>query len=389
MLPIRLSSGIVIFPFIGSECEQRTHESHMMDVQKAETEGKIVRGVKGRSSFCDFLTIDMVFSFILDYMHNGILGAAEQIWHLIKTNILASERRSLDNLITHIQPPRELHRKQEKLTKLNCWKATNWKAWLLHYSIPLLLTVKSLPATLLYHYALFVNLMYVFSKTNITKDDLLKSRTDFIEFVAHVEINYGISAMTFNVHLLLHAVDNVLNSRPFWATSAFPYESNIFVLKETANGPKGTDQQMAKKSLQRLIYKFRPKNHLPDNVRDICESLITEKRYTASAKCVGDVKLFVNCQSEDCPTGWESYVRCSYKGMILTTAHYNRSASHNDSVIGLLNNSVAQILDIYVQSNGICSLKVQYLTIESLFINNMKMEHIWKIVPSHSFSGCE
>ncbi|XP_043465742.1 uncharacterized protein LOC122500736 [Leptopilina heterotoma] len=238
--------GIVKFPFIGSDCEQRTHSSHMEDVEKMESLGKTVRGVKGRSSFCNFPNIDMVYSFNLDFMHNGILGVAEQIWLLIKAKISASERRSLDNLLIRIQPPRELHRKPEKLTKISCWKATNWKAWLLHYSVPLLMTIESLPIDLLHHYALFVNAMFILSKTYISQNDLLQCRLDLLKFVAHVEIHYGISAMTFNVHLLLHATENVINTGPAWATSAFPYESNIFVLKSSANGPKNADQQMAK-----------------------------------------------------------------------------------------------------------------------------------------------
>lgn len=377
-------SGIVKFPFIGSDCEQRTHSSHMEDVEKTESLGKTVRGVKGRSSFCDFPNIDMVYSFNLDFMHNGILGVAEQIWLLIKAKISASERRSLDNLLTRIQPPRELHRKPEKLTKISCWKATNWKAWLLHYSVPLLMTIESLPIDLLHHYALFVNAMFILSKTNISENDLFQCKLDLLKFVAHVEIHYGISAMTFNVHLLLHATENVCNTGPSWATSAFPYESNIFILKSSANGPKSADQQMAKKSLQRLKYKFRPRDHLPQIVKDVCESFITEKRYTASAKCVNNVKLFGYCQSEDTPVNSEGYERCSYNGMILTTAYYSRSESNNDSVVKLKSNRVAQILQIYVESNETCCLKVQYLMLEPLSINNMIIQHIWKVVTSPS-----
>lgn len=147
-----------------------------------------------------------------------------------------------------------MHRKSETLTKLGNWKATNWKAWVLYFSIPLLLTVKSLPVDLLQHYALFVNAMYILSKTKITSDDLLKCKKYLLEFVAYMEINYTISVMTFNIHMLVHAVENVKNTGPFWATSAFPYESNIYILKRAVNGPKGADQQIAKKSLQRLLF---------------------------------------------------------------------------------------------------------------------------------------
>lgn len=78
---------------------------------------------------------------------------------------------------------------------------------------------------------------------------------DLLTFVAHVEVHYGISAMTFNIHLLIHAITNVIDTGLIWSTSAFPFESNIFVLKQSVNEPKGAEQQMAKKSFQRLLYK--------------------------------------------------------------------------------------------------------------------------------------
>lgn len=68
--------------------------------------------------------------------------------------------------------------------------------------------------------------------------------------------------------------------------------------------------------------------------------------------------------------------------MILTSAYYSRSESHNDSVIQLQDNSVAQILGIYLQTNGNCCLKVQCLNIEPLSIKDMRIEHIWKILSS-------
>ncbi|XP_051170591.1 uncharacterized protein LOC127287612 [Leptopilina boulardi] len=378
--------GYVRFPFIGSKCEVRTHDSHMSDVYLCEKNGKAENGVKGRSSFCSFPNVDMARSFSLDFMHNGVLGVAEQMWKLMKKNLTPVQRSSVEHLLTLIQPPRELHRKPEKLSKLGDWKATNWKAWLFYYSVPLLLTVVSenFPIESVEYYALFVNAMYTLSKTKISRDDLVKSKKDLLKFVSHVETTYGLSAMTFNIHLLLHAIENVIDTGPCWSTSAFPYESNIFILKSSVNGPKAADQQMIRKSLQRLLYKFRPRDHLPDIVKEVCESFLTEKRYTPSAKSVGNVTLFGFCESDDFPRNYETYERCSYKGMILTTAHYSRNETHNDSAIKLEDNSVAQILNIFVQPNGLCFLKVQQLIIEPLFINHVKMEHIWKVLPSPS-----
>ncbi|XP_051176342.1 uncharacterized protein LOC127291318 isoform X3 [Leptopilina boulardi] len=137
----------VKFPFVGSCCALRTHDSHMNDVKLAEKEGKVVNGVKGRSSFCNFPNVDMVLSFSLDFMHNGVLGITEQMWDLMRSKLTKAQRADVDSLLTKIQPPHEVHRIPGKLCKTSLWKATHWKAYMLYYSIPVLREV--LPTTLL------------------------------------------------------------------------------------------------------------------------------------------------------------------------------------------------------------------------------------------------
>lgn len=74
----------------------------MLDVENSETKGMIIRGVKGRSSFCDFPNVDMIRSFNLDSMHNGILGVAEQMWILLKTRMTPLERKHINDLLMSI-----------------------------------------------------------------------------------------------------------------------------------------------------------------------------------------------------------------------------------------------------------------------------------------------
>ncbi|KYN30395.1 hypothetical protein ALC56_15325, partial [Trachymyrmex septentrionalis] len=61
-------------------------------------------------------------------------------------------------------------------------------------------------------------------------------KIDLIQFVCEIEILYGKNAMTFNMHSLLHIVYNVCMSGPLWAISAFPYENEIFHLKQNVSG---------------------------------------------------------------------------------------------------------------------------------------------------------
>lgn len=210
----------VKFPFGGSVCALRTHDSHMKDVSMVEQNGKNFNGVKGRSSFCDFPNVDMVKSFTLDAMHNDVLGITEQIWDLMRPQLTVSQRNEMDLMLLKIQPPHELHRIPGKLSKKSLWKATHWKAYMLYYSIPLL---REIIPTKLFHlledYALFVNSMYILSTTDITPVDLQQCEKDMMIFTAKVEMDYGLRAMTFNVHLGGHAVTNVEELGPLWDTT--------------------------------------------------------------------------------------------------------------------------------------------------------------------------
>lgn len=226
-------------------------------------------------------------------------------------------------MLLQIQPPHEVHRVPCKLSKKSCWKATSWKAYMLFYSVPLLEDVLSIEY--LEHYALFINSMFLLSTTNITMQDLQKCEKDILTFVAFVEIHYGVSAMAFNMHLLLHAVRNVKWSGPLWSTSAFAFKNFIFILKNHVNGPKGVDEQMANKSLHRLLFKFtRSRSGMLKVVREFCDSCLSEKRFTASAKSSKGIHFFNSYLSNDTESSkdQETFLRCVFNGTILTSAKY-------------------------------------------------------------------
>ena len=117
-----------------------------------------------------------------------------------------------------------------------------WKAWMLYFCLPMCSAF--IPTNLLEHFVLFVNSTYTLLKVEITKDELNKCERDLMAFVAHYETHYGTSNMSFNVHVVVHLVMSFRMSGPMWATSALPFESNIYALKQTINGPKSMEHQM-------------------------------------------------------------------------------------------------------------------------------------------------
>lgn len=311
----------VKYSFLEVNSELRTHVSHMQDILFAEEKKSFVRGVKGRSAFCKLTTLDMVWSFVLDSMHNGVLGVTVQLWDLWFKLLTPSQRRLIDDLLLLIKPPRDLYRLPGQLSNKNNWKATQWKAWLFYYSIPILYGILS--NEIMEHYALFVNSMYTLSKELITETELDKCEEDLIIFVAKFEQLYGMEAMTFNIHVLLHLVENVRRSGPLWATSAVAFERNIFLLKRALNGPKGAAQQITKKSLQQLSYKHEPRPFsVPNVVNKFCESVFYTKRFTVSAKIVNNVTFFGERKvAADNVLGNKFFYRCSFRNQIYSSVN--------------------------------------------------------------------
>lgn len=165
------------YPFLDNEPQKRTHTSHVLDVQDVKKSGGTsIRGVKGYSAFSEIPTIDMVWSFSIDYLHNALLGVADQVWNNWKKILPPGKRNEIDKLLKEIQPPRDLKRTPEPISSLSVWKAIHWKAWVLYYCLTTCSTFKRID--LLEHFALFVNSMFILLQTEISKDEL-----DICEFV--------------------------------------------------------------------------------------------------------------------------------------------------------------------------------------------------------------
>ena len=134
-----------------------------------------------------------------------------------------------------------------------------------------------------------------------------------MKFVAEFEILYGASAMTFNVNILLHLAENVRRSGPLWVTSALPFERNNFYLKRTLNGPKGAEQQITKNSLKILAYKHKNRSSIfPDVVNNYIQIIFESKKFTQSAKFVGQITFFDECGYDETELGTKTYLKCIY-----------------------------------------------------------------------------
>ncbi|EFN72341.1 hypothetical protein EAG_12648, partial [Camponotus floridanus] len=159
------------------------------------------------------------------------LGTKLQIFDNRLSEILPPKLQILDNRLSEILPPCEITRTPQSVSNISQWKASEFKHFLIYYSMPCLKDL--LPLTFYKHWSLLV-LPFEKAKRAINK------------FVKNIEVLYGMELMKFNVHLLLHIPNSVKDFGALWAWSAFPYESYNSVLRNMLHSSQIILQQICK-----------------------------------------------------------------------------------------------------------------------------------------------
>ena len=149
-----------------------------------------------------------------------------------------------------IKPPCEITRVPKPIIDSK-YKASEWKNFLLYYSLPIL--QDSMRQKYYKHWFLFVYSMNLYLKAQITNEELKLAKEAMIQFVKQVEPLYGKKFMRYNTHLLLHIPLYIKNYGSLWAWSAFPFETFNGVIKKLFHGTQSVLQQMSK-SYSRLRF---------------------------------------------------------------------------------------------------------------------------------------
>ncbi|XP_049268585.1 uncharacterized protein LOC125757225 [Rhipicephalus sanguineus] len=224
------------------------------DMQTAADLERSIRGVKGPSPLINVPGFDIVWSFRPDYMHTVLLGVVRQmmdIWcsNVGKAHYIGSARilAEIDGRLLSQRPPLCFNRVPRSLKLRKYWKASEWEAWLLYYSLPCLKGI--LEAVFFEHFALLVSAVYTLLKSRVTADDVDISTRKITEFLVMTQCHYGAGAMTSNVHTLLHLPKSVLLHGPLWAVSCFEFESNMGRLVHLVSSSNGIPFQILSRIL--------------------------------------------------------------------------------------------------------------------------------------------
>ncbi|KAK1166316.1 hypothetical protein AOXY_G12915, partial [Acipenser oxyrinchus oxyrinchus] len=232
----------------------RNAQATLLNAEGAVQSGKSVNGVKGPSLLGLIPHFDIISNFVPDYMHCILLGVCRQMatlwfdsqYHQYQFYI-GLQINKIDSRLLDIKPPSTISRVPHSVTLRKYWKAHEWYAWLMFYSIPVLKGI--LQGRFFYHWCQLAEGVATLLREEVTSEDVEHCEKIFTHFVVLMEDLYGIEHVTYNVHLTLHLAKSVCDWGPLWAHSAFAFESYNSSLLDFVKGTQGVPQQMCKKFL--------------------------------------------------------------------------------------------------------------------------------------------
>ena len=139
--------------------------------------------------------------------------------------------------------PVEFARSPRILEEYKNYKATEFRQFLL-YTGPNV--VEGLLKDDVYRHFLLLHIaMRILASSNISQAELFCAKQFLRLFVLHCEDIYGIEFLSYNVHGLLHVVDDVESLGPVDTYSTFPYENNMKIFGRYCRKPDLPLQQIA------------------------------------------------------------------------------------------------------------------------------------------------
>ena len=181
---------------------------------------------------------------------------------------LRKHTSNINKLLLKIKPPNEVLRRPRSVDNMSFYKASEYRAWLLFYSLPILSNF--LPTEYTHHLSLLVSATHILLSDNIKTDDLELVNQMLLTFYQSAGDLYSINVYTSNMHSLVHLVSLMKLWGPLWAYSMFGFE-NI-------NGYLGTTFHGTKKITSQMTFFIQLKQTLPGTLQELRTTESTETK---------------------------------------------------------------------------------------------------------------
>ncbi|XP_033726096.1 uncharacterized protein LOC117315808 [Pecten maximus] len=338
--------------------ETRTHQMLVEQGTAAEQDrltGKVGNtfGVKGLTWFSFLPKFDMVRGVGIDYMHCVCLGVMKMLMSLWFDKSYRNELFSISGQLSavnerllSIRPPTYITRLPRTLLDIGHFKATEYKSFMLYYSLPCLFGI--LPEEYFEHFLLLVQAMFILLSDHITGEQLLRAKKMLMHFSINVPALYGERYMTSNVHLLLHLTDKVRDLGPLWATSCFYFEDFNGQLRTLFHGTQKIERQIVfAASVHQNLHKISSCIRYGSDEQELYRKL-TEKRMCSKREKIADNMFIVGAVTTNFLTEMEQHAvthkvgpyhrllffkRAYINGFIVQSKNYRTMTKRNNTVV--------------------------------------------------------
>lgn len=241
----------------------RTHDSMCQDMLTAhnarnnrDQRTRVHRGCKGITSLVYLYPyLNLGTSVVVDYLHNALLGVTRSHIYLDlrvtsgkKFYIGEPEKLHIINQrLMLIRPPTSITRLPRDLKDMKMWRATEWRTYLLVYGLVCMSEV--MEHQNLEHFAMLSSAFYLLLQKSISEEDLQLAQRYLLQYVYYNQKYHGKTAMTYNVHLLLHVVSAVRSFGPLFCQNMFVFEGENRHLGQMLTSPGRVPLQLTRRYL--------------------------------------------------------------------------------------------------------------------------------------------
>lgn len=161
------------------------------------------------------------------------------------------------------------------------------------------------------HFLLLHAALRCLSSISPTEEQLSFAELALRLYVKKCPTYYGISFMSFNVHGLLHVVEDVKTLGPLESYSAFAYENNMRIFRRYCRKPYLPLQQIAHRRAEESYY--HDKNFIKKSFRDNQNKLFTaRKRHNTGPipKELSGAQQYSELHTQRCTLGFQLHNHC-------------------------------------------------------------------------------
>ncbi|KAK3925612.1 Bifunctional protein Aas [Frankliniella fusca] len=324
------------------EVTDRSNVQIRRDMVEAENQRNVrgegdIQGVRGVSVLMNIPHFDLVFGFVVDYLHGVLLGVTKHVTSLWMDSTSSGElyyigwrAEDVDKILLRLKPPTKISRRTRAVSSERCkWHANEWRSWLLYYSLPALRGI--LPKRYLEHHCLLVSAIQILLQDKISRDDLYDATKYLRVYCTQFSVLYSEPKCFFNVHLLLHLGKCVNLWGPLFCYSAFPFEHANGELVKLVKGVRGVSHQIADKYTKcKMIPKLLSMYNVRDRVLQYCEQLLCYRSCAVATKCDGVTLLgkaspvpFQDGELEALEDSEHVVTNMSYERMMINRINYH------------------------------------------------------------------